>query len=108
MKADKCAQYVDDVGIGAHTGGDMIDNTIEVLQATQKAGLSSTCKNPDLGSPKYSSWENQKILKWNPAISAFCIISYFLLIFGKTQCMFHIILITGCLISVFDNLSGLN
>ena len=39
VKANKCARYVDDVGIGAHTGDDMIDNTIEVLQATDRAGL---------------------------------------------------------------------
>ena len=39
VKADKCAQYVDDIGIAANNVDELIINIEAVFQQTQKAGL---------------------------------------------------------------------
>ena len=39
VKADRCAQYVDDIGIAAHTPEDLITNLELVFQQLDKAGL---------------------------------------------------------------------
>ena len=39
IKADQCAQYVDDIGIAANTPGQLIENLRAVFQCLRKAGL---------------------------------------------------------------------
>ena len=39
VKADRCAQYVDDIGIAAHTPEELITNLELVFQQLDKAGL---------------------------------------------------------------------
>ena len=39
IKADQCAQYVDDIGIAANTAGQLIENLPAVFQCLGKAGL---------------------------------------------------------------------
>ena len=39
VKADKCAQYVDDIGIAAHNVEELLSNIEAVFQQIQKAGL---------------------------------------------------------------------
>ena len=42
VKADRCAQYVDDIGIAAHTVDELVTNIELVFQQVQKAGLKLT------------------------------------------------------------------
>ena len=39
VKADKCAQYVDDIGIAAHNVEELLSTIGAVMQQIQKAGL---------------------------------------------------------------------
>ena len=39
MEADRCAQYVDDIRVAAHTASEMIENLERAYKQMQKAGL---------------------------------------------------------------------
>ena len=45
IKADKCAQYVDDIGIATHTTEELKNNLREVFQCIREAGLRLTKSN---------------------------------------------------------------
>ena len=49
VKADRCAQYVDDIGIAAHTPEELITNLELVFQQLDKAGLKISMGNCENG-----------------------------------------------------------
>ena len=49
IKADQCAQYVDDIGIAAHTTEQLIKNIRAVFECTRKAGLKLTIEKSHFG-----------------------------------------------------------
>ena len=49
IKADKCAQYVDDIGIATHTAEELKDNLREVFQCIREAGLRLTTAKCQFG-----------------------------------------------------------
>ena len=49
VKADQCAQYVDDNGIAANNATDLIRNTRAVFQCIPKAGLKLTIEKCHFG-----------------------------------------------------------
>ena len=49
VKADRCAQYVDDIGIAAHTPDELINNLELVFQQLNKAGLKFSMSNCEFG-----------------------------------------------------------
>ena len=52
VKADKCAQYVDDIGIAANNVDELIINIEAVFQQIQKAGLKLSMSKCAFGHPK--------------------------------------------------------
>ena len=52
VKADKCAQYVDDIGIAANSVDELTANIEAVFQQIQKAGLKLTMSKCAFGHPK--------------------------------------------------------
>ena len=52
VKADKCAQYVDDIGIAAHNVEELLSNIEAVFQQTQKAGLKLSMSKCEFGHPQ--------------------------------------------------------
>ena len=52
VKADKCAQYVDDIGIAAHTVDELLSNIEAVFQRIQKAGLKLSMSKCAFGHPQ--------------------------------------------------------
>ena len=52
VKADKCAQYVDDIGITAHTVEELLSNIEAVFQQIQKAGLKLSMSKCAFGHPQ--------------------------------------------------------
>ena len=52
VKADKCAQYVDDIGIAAHTVDELLSNIEAVFQQIQKAGLKLSMAKCAFGHPQ--------------------------------------------------------
>ena len=52
VKADRCAQYVDDIGIAAHTVDELVTNIEMVFQQFLKAGLKLTMSKCAFGHPK--------------------------------------------------------
>ena len=55
VKADKCAQYVNDIGIAAHTIDELTSNTESVFQLIQQAGLNLSKSKCSFGHPKLES-----------------------------------------------------
>ena len=51
VKADKCAHYVDDIGIAAHTVDELLSNIEAVFQQIQKAGLKLSMSKCAFGHP---------------------------------------------------------
>ena len=51
VKADKCAQYVDDIGIAAHTVDELTSNIEAVFQQTKQAGLKLSMSKRAFGHP---------------------------------------------------------
>ena len=49
IKADKCAQYVDDIGIATHTAEELKNNLREVFQCIREAGLRLTMAKCQFG-----------------------------------------------------------
>ena len=49
MKADRCAQYIDDIGVAAHTASELIENIDRVFGRIQKAGLKMSIENCHFG-----------------------------------------------------------
>ena len=49
VKADRCAQYVDDIGIAAHTPDELINNLELVFQQLNKAGLKLSMSKCEFG-----------------------------------------------------------
>ena len=49
IKADKCAQYVDDIGIATHTAEELKSNLREVFQCIREAGLRLTMAKCQFG-----------------------------------------------------------
>ena len=49
VKADQCAQYVDDIGIAANNATDHIRNIREVFQCIRNAGLKLTIEKCHFG-----------------------------------------------------------
>ena len=49
VKADRCAQYVDDIGIAAHTPEELINNLELVFQQLNKAGLKLSMSKCEFG-----------------------------------------------------------
>ena len=49
IKADKCAQYVDDIGMATHTAEELKNNLREVFQCIRKAGLRLTMAKCQFG-----------------------------------------------------------
>ena len=52
VKADKCAQYVDDIGVAAHNVDELVANIEAVFQQIQKAGLKLSMSKCAFGHPK--------------------------------------------------------
>ena len=52
MKADKCAQYIDDIGIAAHNVEELLSNIEAVFQQIQKAGLKLSMSKCAFGHPQ--------------------------------------------------------
>ena len=52
VKADKCAQYVDDIGVAAHNMDELVANIEAVFQQIQKAGLKLSMSKCAFGHPK--------------------------------------------------------
>ena len=52
VKADKCAQYVDDIGVAAHNVDELAANIEAVFQQRQKAGLNLSMSKCAFGHPK--------------------------------------------------------
>ena len=52
VKADKCAQYVDDIGVAAHNVDELAANIEAVFQQIQKAGLKLSMSKCAFGHPK--------------------------------------------------------
>ena len=52
VKADKCAQYVDDIGVPAHNVDKLVANIEAVFQQIQKAGLKLSMSKCAFGHPK--------------------------------------------------------
>ena len=55
VKADQCAQYVDDIGIAAKIATDLTRNNRAVLNCTRQAGLKLTIESATLESDKLNS-----------------------------------------------------
>ena len=49
VKADRCAQYVDDIGIAAHSPEELINNLELVFQQLNKAGLKLSMSKCEFG-----------------------------------------------------------
>ena len=49
IKADQCAQYVDDIGIAANTTEQLIKNIRAVFKCIRKAGLKLTIEKCHFG-----------------------------------------------------------
>ena len=49
VKADWCAQYVDDISVAAQTASELIYNFNRVFKQLQKAGVKLTCENCQFG-----------------------------------------------------------
>ena len=49
VKTDRCAQYVDDIGIAAHTPDELINNLELVFQQLNKAGLKLSMSKCEFG-----------------------------------------------------------
>ena len=54
IAADKCFQYVDDVGSAGHTAEEMISNLEAIFQCIEKSGLRLTIKKCEFGLAKIS------------------------------------------------------
>ena len=54
IAADRCFQYVDDVGSAAHTAEEMISNVEAIFQCIDKSGLRLTIKKCEFGLAKIS------------------------------------------------------
>ena len=52
MTADRCAQYVDDVGIAAHTVDELLQNIQWVFQRIEIAGLKWSMRKCTFGQDK--------------------------------------------------------
>ena len=52
VKADRCAQYVDDIGIAAHTTEELLQNIELVFQQIEKAGLKLSMSKCTFGQTK--------------------------------------------------------
>ena len=52
VKADKCAHYVDDIGVAAHNVDELVANIEAVFQQIQKAGLKLSMSKCAFGHPK--------------------------------------------------------
>ena len=63
VKADKCAQYVDDIGIAANNVDELIISIEAVFQQMQKAGLNCRCPNAPLATQRSSSWVEASLPK---------------------------------------------
>ena len=57
IKADQCAQYVDDIGIASNDADHLIKNLKATFECIRHAGLELT--NVTLGQRKSISWEEQ-------------------------------------------------
>ena len=57
IKADKCAQYVDDIGIATHTAEELKNNLREVFQCIREAGLRLTMAKCQFGAKSNSLGE---------------------------------------------------
>ena len=69
IKADKCAQYVDDIGIATHTAEELKNNLPEVFQCIREAGLRLTMAKCQFGPRKSNYLDEQyhpKALPHNP------------------------------------------
>ena len=55
IKADKCAQYVDDIGIATHTAEELKNNLREVFQCITEAGLRLTMAKCQFAVPRKSN-----------------------------------------------------
>ena len=52
VKADKCAQYVDDIGVAANNVEELVANIVAVFQQIQKAGVKLSKSKCAFGHPK--------------------------------------------------------
>ena len=52
VKADKCAQYVDDIGIATHYAKELKTNLRDVFQCVREAGLRLTMAKCQFGAKK--------------------------------------------------------
>ena len=66
IKADKCAQYVDDIGIATHTAEELKNTLREVFQCIREAGLRLTMAKCQFGAMKSNSLDEQYHLKALP------------------------------------------
>ena len=61
VKADKFAQYVDDIGIAAHTVDELLSNIEAVFQQIQKAGLKLSMSKCAFGHPQIDFHPHQRV-----------------------------------------------
>ena len=66
IKADQCAQYVDDIGIAANTVTQIIRNIRAVFESIRKAGLKLTIEKCYSESPRLNSLREQSHHKKSP------------------------------------------
>ena len=69
IKADQCAQYVDDIEIATNTTEQLIKNIRAVFRCIRKAGLKLTIENATLESPKWNFLAEPLLQRSSPARS---------------------------------------